>query len=106
MTAVYEQWLEAGHKVHAWWQIAGYVVLTAAEGDLLRHRSGIQLHAGPAQDEVADYGAAAAVDFAGELHHRRDQQRDQASATRWTEAVPGSAYYWTFTVAMQVTAVL
>lgn len=31
MTAVYEHWLEAGKSVHFFWQMAAYVVLTAAE---------------------------------------------------------------------------
>lgn len=31
MTAIFESWLVSGHKIHVWWQIAGYVVLTAAE---------------------------------------------------------------------------
>jgi len=31
MTAVYEVWLQAGHSVHFYWQLAAYFVLTAAE---------------------------------------------------------------------------
>lgn len=106
MTAVFEQWLEAGHKVHAWWQIAGYVVLTAAEVICYGTALEFSYTQAPPKMKSLIMGLLLLSISLGNFITAGINSGIKRLPPGGQKLFEGSAYYWTFTVAMLVTAVL
>jgi POT family proton-dependent oligopeptide transporter len=106
MTAIFEQWLETGHKVHAWWQIAGYVVLTAAEVICYGTALEFSYTQAPPKMKSLIMGLLLLSISLGNFITAGINSGISRLPPGGQKLFQGSAYYWTFTVAMLVTAVL
>lgn len=106
MTAFIERWLNAGFKVHAWWQVAAYVVLTAAEVICYGTALEFSYTQAPPKMKSLIMGLLLLSISLGNFITAGINALIASLSAESKQLFEGENYYWCFTGAMLVTAVV
>ena len=104
MTAVYEIWLQGGHSVHFFWQLAAYVVLTTAEVICYGTALEFSYTQAPPKMKSLIMGLFLLSISLGNVLTAGFNHWLNGLSPEWKKSFEGPNYYWFFTSCMLVTA--